>query len=86
MESEYNVTLLAVAFLCAAVARFAYQVLFDDYLGYFYQVNYPIPSRSVELIYADLVEYSDPFLDIIPKNRYEIPQILPRLYELIVQK
>ena len=61
-------------------------MLYDDYLGYFYQVNYPIASRSVELIYMDIAEFSDPFLEIMPKNRYEIPQILPRLYELVVQK
>lgn len=78
--------LLSALFLTAALARFAYQVLFDDYLGYFYQVNYPVASRSIELIYADLVEYSNPFLEIMPKNRYEVPQILPKLYELFVQK
>jgi hypothetical protein len=78
--------MLAVAFLCFAFARMAYLILWDDYLGYLYQLHYPILSRSIELIYADLVDYTDPFLDIMPKDRYEIPQILPRLYELVVQK
>lgn len=61
-------------------------VLYDNYLGYYYQVNYPVLSRSIELIHADLVEYGDPFLDIMPKDRYQIPQILPRLYELVAKK
>lgn len=66
--------------------RFVYLVLYDNYLGYYYQVHYPVLSRSIELVHADLVEYSDPFLDIMPKDRYQIPQILPRLYELVMKK
>lgn len=45
---------MAIAFLCFGVSRFVYIVLYDDYLGYYYQVNYPVVSRSIELIHADL--------------------------------
>ena len=77
---------MALFFLCFAGSRMVYLILEDDYFGYNYQVNYPILSRSVELITADVVEYTNPFFDIIPKNRYEVSQIMPRLKELIFQK
>lgn len=78
--------MMALAFLCMMSSRMAYLILEDDYLGYYYQVKYPVLSRSVELIAADISELTDPVFEIMPKDRYEIPQVLPRLYELLVQK
>ena len=79
-------TLLGLAFICFAAARWIYLALNDNYLGYLYQINSPILCRSLELVFMDVAELTDPFFDIMPKNRYEIPQIYPRLYELISQK
>ena len=62
--------LLGIAFLSFVASRMFYLILYDNYLGYYYQLNFPILSRSVELIYEDLVEVTSPFFDIMPKNRY----------------
>jgi len=31
-----------------------YQILHDEDMGYYYHVHYPILSKSIELIYADV--------------------------------
>ena len=62
--------MVALFFLCFGLARTFTLMIYDDYLGYYYQINHPVLSRSVELIHADLVEWTDPFFDIAPKNRY----------------
>ena len=47
--------MFALGFLCFGLMRTFTLIIYDDYLGYFYHVKYPVLSRSVELIHADLV-------------------------------
>jgi len=84
-NSNFNISLLSIALICFAAARWIYIALYDDYCGYYYQTKAPILCRSLELISLDLAEWTDPFFDIYPKNRYEITQIYPRLFELVSQ-
>jgi hypothetical protein len=60
-------------------------VLEDEDIGYFNHVRYPILSQSIVWIYADLAEFTNPFFEIMPRDRYEVTQIYPKLYELIFQ-
>jgi hypothetical protein len=39
----------------------------------------------VELVAADVDSATAPFMDIIPKDRFEVGQIFPRLYDLVFQ-
>ena len=40
-------------------------------------------SQSIVWIHADIAELTNPFFDIMPRDRYQVAQIYPRLYDLI---
>jgi len=77
-----NIILLSIFFFAFSISLNIYRILSDDFIGYDYHINYPILCKIVELLYADIEEQTKPFFDIIPKDRYEITQIYPRLFEL----
>lgn len=56
----------------------------DEDIGYYYHTQNPIVSQSVAWIYSDLEEFANPFLEIIPKNKYDIVMIYPRFFELLL--
>jgi hypothetical protein len=66
------------------MSKFTYQVVYDEDIGYYYHTQNPIVSQSVAWIYADLAEFANPFLDIIPKNKYDIVMIYPRFFEMLL--
>lgn len=69
-ERKDHFVLAAVFVLSFFMSEMIYEVLEDDHKGYFDHINYPILSKSIELIYADVELLTKPFLDIIPKDRY----------------
>lgn len=56
----------------------------DDDIGYYYHTQNPIISQSVVWICADLAEFANPFLEIMPKNKYDIVMIYPKFFELLL--
>jgi hypothetical protein len=72
-----------MAFVAYLASKMVYQVLEDDDQGYFYHLRYPVVSQSIVWIYADIVDLTNPFFDIMPRDRYQVAQIYPRLYDLI---
>ncbi len=72
-----------MGFISYVIGQFVYRVLEDDDMGYYYHVHYPILSQSIVWISKDIADFTNPFFEIMPKNRYELTQVYPRLYELI---
>ncbi len=68
------------------LSKFAYQVVNDEDIGYFYHTQNPIVSQSVAWICADLAEFTNPFFEIMPKNRYDIVMIYPKFFELLLAR
>jgi hypothetical protein len=65
------------------ISKFTYQVLNDEDIGYYYHTQNPIISQSVVWICDDLAEFTNPFLEIIPKNKYDIVMIYPKFFKLL---
>lgn len=52
-------------------------------MGYLHHIHSPVLSQSIVWIYADIVDFTNPFFEIMPKDRYQVAQVYPRLFELI---
>jgi hypothetical protein len=63
---------MGVAVLAFLASKFVYQVLEDDDDGYFYHLRYPVLSQSVVWVCADIADLANPFLEIMPQDRYQI--------------
>ena len=74
---------MGMALVTFLFGKYVFQVREDEDTGYYYHIRYPVLSQSVVWVCADLEEWTNPFFDIVPKDRYEITQIFPRLYELV---
>jgi hypothetical protein len=85
-ESLSKHTILGIAVTFFFIAKFVYQVLEDEDKGYYHHVNFPILSQSIVWIAADVAELTKPFFEIMPKDRYEVTQIYPRLFELVFNR
>ena len=40
-------------------------------------------SQSVVWIYTDIADFTNPFFEIMPRDRYEVAQVYPKLYDLV---
>ena len=69
-ESEFKFALMGMTVVFFLFSKFVYQVLEDDDEGYYHHVHYPVVSQSIVWIYTDIEEFTNPFFDIMPKNRY----------------
>lgn len=85
-SSYYDIVLMVLVFVTYQSAKFVYEVLHDELRGYAHHIRYPILSKMVELVAADVESATAPFMDIVPRDRYQVGQIFPRLYDLVLQR
>ena len=50
---------------------------------YFFYVNYPLVMKLLESNIYHVEKAVEPFFEIIPKEKYEIPQVWDRLFNVI---
>jgi hypothetical protein len=72
--------------LSCLFGQLVYQVLHDEDVGYYYHTHFPILCKLIEAIRDDIVEFTAPFFEIMPENKYEVAHIYPRLWGLLTQK
>lgn len=77
---------LSLMTLSTWASAFIYQVLHDDDIGYYHHVHYPLICKMIEALSSDLVDFSSPFLEIVPENRYQLTQVYPKLWALMSKK
>jgi hypothetical protein len=65
------------------IGDWLYTFKYNENKMYFYYVNYPLAMKLIESFIAETENFVGPFIQIMPKEKYEIPLVWSRLRNAI---